>query len=249
MNDRNSLPSVVLMYHRIGSPLVRSVVRGQYVTPFLLRRQLAAMLAQGYRPVTLGGLLSRGEYAGQFAVTFDDGYSSVRQPAYPILAEMGIRATVYVVAGAVGKTNEWDERIGDRTETILTADDLRELSAAGFEIGSHGMAHAHLTDLSDTELKTEVAESRRVLEDIIGAPVTGFSYPYGEWDARVRDAVMEAGYEYAVSTGKGILDPSADRFALPRLNVRWNNVPSVLLRKVRAGGAGCFVHEHPTPNT
>ena len=52
MNDRNSLPSVVLMYHRIGSPLVRSVVRGQYVTPFLLRRQLAAMLAQGYRPVT-----------------------------------------------------------------------------------------------------------------------------------------------------------------------------------------------------
>ncbi|MCX6377310.1 MAG: polysaccharide deacetylase family protein, partial [Armatimonadetes bacterium] len=118
-----------------------------------------------------------------------------------MLAEMGICATVYVVAGAVGKTNAWDERIGDRTETILDADDVRELSAAGFEIGSHGMTHAHLTELSDAELKTEVAESKRVLEDFIGAPVTGFSYPYGEWDARVRDAVMEAGYEYAVGTG------------------------------------------------
>jgi len=113
------------------------------------------------------------------------------------------------------------------------------LSSAGFEIGSHGMTHAHLTGLSDAELKTEVADSKKLIEDLVGAPVTGFSYPYGEWDARVRDAGIQAGYQYAVGTGKGALDPSADRFALPRINVRWNNVPSVLLRKIRARGVGC----------
>lgn len=232
-------PSVVLMYHRIGSPLVRSIVRGQYVTPGLLRRQVAWLASQGYRAVTLADMLSKETYAGHVSLTFDDGYSNFKTLGCPILAEQGIPATVYAVAGLIGKTNLWDSNIGDRSEPLMMADDLRELSAAGFEISSHGMTHAHLTDLSDAELRVEVADSKKLIEDLIGAPCPGFGYPYGQWDSRVRDAVMEAGYVYAASTRKGVIRPGQDMYDIPRINVRWNNVPSVLARKIHeADGLG-----------
>jgi len=227
-----SEPSVVLLYHRIGSPIVRSIVRGQYVAPGLFRRQIGWVISRGYRAVTLAEMLSKQAFNGHIAITLDDGYSSARKSACPILAENEIPATIYAVAGLIGKTNEWDVRLGDREETLMTAQELRELSAAGFEIGSHGMTHARLTGLPDAELRIEVADSKKLLEDLIGARVTGFSYPYGDFDARIRDAVIEAGYVYAASTKKGVLEPSVDRFAVPRINVRWSNVPTLLMRKI-----------------
>jgi peptidoglycan/xylan/chitin deacetylase (PgdA/CDA1 family) len=153
--------------------------------------------------------------------------------AYPILKELGIPATVFVVAGAIGETNEWDQQVGDCVEDILTADELRELDAVGFEIASHTMTHAHLIDLMDEGLKAEIYDSKRVLEDILQKPVPGFSYPYGEWDSRVRDTVIQAGYEYSVGTMKGVIRIPLDRFAVPRINVRWNNTASRIVHKAR----------------
>ncbi len=225
-------PSAALMYHRIGSPLVRSIVRGQYVTSGLLRSQMGKLRSQRYRCMPLSEVISYGFKANCIAVTFDDGYAAVWRHAYPILAEMGISATVYVVAGSVGGTNEWDERLGDRTEPVLSANEIRELAAAGWEIGSHTMTHAHLPTLSDSELKAELEDSRKALEDIIGGPVTGFSYPYGECDERVKEAVAQTGYSYAAGTNWGALTPSVDRFLIPRTNVRWNNLPPLLMRKI-----------------
>jgi peptidoglycan/xylan/chitin deacetylase (PgdA/CDA1 family) len=190
--------------------------------------------------VTLADMLSKEAHAGHVSLTFDDGYSSFKSLGYRILMEQGIRATIYAVAGLIGKTNLWDSNIGDRSEPLMTADELRELCAAGYEISSHGMTHAHLTELSDAELRVEVADSKKLIEDLIGAPVAGFGYPYGQWDARIREAVMEAGYVYAASTRKGVIRPGQDMYDIPRINVRWNNVPSVLLRKLReADGLGC----------
>ena len=231
----SGLPSVVLMYHRIGSPLVRSIVRGQYVTAGLLRRQVAWLAKQGYTAVPLAEMLATQTCTGHVSLTFDDGYSNFLTLGYPVLAEKGVRATIYAVAGLIGKTNVWDSNIGDRSEPLMTADELRDLSAAGCEISCHGMTHAHLTELSDADLRVEVADSKKLIEDLIGAPAPGFGYPYGQWDARIRDAVIEAGYMYAASTRKGVIVPGQDMYDVPRINVRWANVPTILAGKIREG--------------
>jgi glycosyltransferase involved in cell wall biosynthesis/peptidoglycan/xylan/chitin deacetylase (PgdA/CDA1 family) len=235
MHQGNRPASLVLMYHRMGSPIVRSIVRGQYVLPFSLRRQLKDMLSDGYRPLSLADLLSGPEYSkGCFSITFDDGYASMRRLAYPVLAEQGVPATIFVVAGGVGRTNEWDVKIGDRTEKMLNLADIREMAAGGIEIGSHTMSHAHCTQLSDADLRMELRDSKRALEDMLGKPVVGFAYPYGDWDARVREAVIEAEYKYAVITTRGAITDPIDLFAVPRLNIRWNTFGRLLRRKIRS---------------
>ena len=241
MPDSCSLPldtrprngSLVLMFHRVGSPLARSIVRGQYVLPALFRSQLTDLLAHGYRALPVTELLAAPEQAtGHFSVTFDDGYGSIADQAAPIMAALHVPATIFVVVGAIGQTNTWDQRLGDCVERLLTLDELRALAATGCEIASHTLTHAHLTQLAEPAMREEIVDAKHRLEDLLGRPVTGFAYPYGEWDARARALVIEAGYDYAVSTRKGTLAGPVDRFTLPRLNMRWNTAGPLLSWKI-----------------
>jgi peptidoglycan/xylan/chitin deacetylase (PgdA/CDA1 family) len=226
-------PSIVLLYHRIGSPLARSTVRGQYVLPAIMRWQLRDLLAQGYRPAPLAGEMASTEHtAGRVCVTFDDGYASVSRHACPILAALRVPATIFVVVGAIGQTNAWDEAQGDRTEPMMTLDQLKAAAAAGVEIGSHTMTHPHLTQLSDEKLIDELRSSKHLLEDLLQRPVPGFSYPYGDLDARVRDAVADAGYRYATTTKLGALTAKTEPFLIPRINIRWNTAGPLLHAKI-----------------
>ncbi len=226
-------PALALLYHRIGWPLVRSTVRGQYVAPCVLKWQMRSLHGLGYRPIHLNELLADPRAAeSRFAVTFDDGYASVAETACPVLSELGVPATIFLVAGQIGGANLWDQAKGDREERLMTAEQIREWSAAGFEMGSHAMTHSRLTEVSDSQLKAEVSDSKHLLEDLIGARVRGFSYPHGAWDARVRDAVVAAGYEYATAVSLGSVRPDTDVFTIPRINMRWATVGAVLRRKI-----------------
>ena len=75
---------------------------------------------------------------------------------------------------------------------------IRELDAAGVEIGSHSLSHPRLTGLDDKALQTELTDSRLALEDKLGKPVTSFAYPYGEFDRRVIESVIDSGYRCAL---------------------------------------------------
>jgi peptidoglycan/xylan/chitin deacetylase (PgdA/CDA1 family) len=94
---------------------------------------------------------------------------------------------------------------------------LREIAERGVEIGGHTSTHAHLTRLSDAELRHELRDSRERIEAELGRPCRLFAYPYGEHDARVRSAVRAAAYEAAFV----IRGPSRpfDRYAVPRLDL------------------------------
>lgn len=226
--------ALILLYHRIGSPLVRSTVSGQYVHPALLRRQLDGLLDRGWRAGALTDILAEpASSSPRFCVTFDDGFASVGSRAYPLLRDRQVPATIFVVAGGIGRTNVWDQREGDRSEPLLDIVQLRGLAAAGIEIGSHALTHPRLTKLSDADLRAEVQDSKHLLEDQLRQPVVGFSYPYGDWDERVRQAVIDAGYCYATATTLGVARAGTDPFALPRVNVRWNAVGPILRAKIR----------------
>ena len=103
----------------------------------------------------------------------------------------------------------------------LTWEDLRLLAGTGvIEIGSHTASHAHLTQLSDGELSRELGESKSAIEENLGRPCTTLAYPYGEHDARVRDATRAAGYTAAFAA-PGFSRP-IDLLQIPRTAVRRN---------------------------
>lgn len=253
---RSAAP-VVLLYHRLGLPKLTSLVAGQYVAPRLFNSQLDCLISRGWQATSLEGCLGNllpnreravdEEVSGNgfpettFAITFDDGYLSVYEHAYPAMVKRGITATVYVVAEAIGSINEWDHRAGDSIENMMSAAQIREMADAGFEIASHTLTHPHLTEVSDEQLQHELLDSKHMLEDLIGKPVNSFSYPYGDYDERVINAAMQAGYTNATSTKLGVITPSSSIFEIPRVNVRWNAFGPLLMRKIgrarRASGA------------
>ena len=226
--------SVVLLYHRMGWPKLGSLVTGQYVAPCLFRSQMDSLVAGGWKPVSFADMIENGERdEDKFCITFDDGYLSVYDRACPVLAERGMTGTIFVVADSVGGINEWDRRRGDQAEKMMSAHQLAELAESGLEIASHTLTHPRLPQLSDGELKRELVDSKRKLEDISGHEVTSFSYPYGDYDERVRDAAQESGYKYAATTRLGVVPVGVQPYEIPRVNVRWNAITPLLMRKIR----------------
>ncbi len=168
----------------------------------------------------------------EFCITFDDGYQSVYEVAYPVLKERKMAATVYVATGSIGSHIGWNGELARRTEPIMTTEQIRELSDDGFEIGSHTVSHRRLTDLSAEDVKRELADSRSALEDITGREVVSLSYPYGAHDSRVLHASIEAGYRYAVCMRLATVTHATNLFEIPRISVRWNTIGAVLLRHI-----------------
>ena len=205
----------VLMYHSI-SPSAEPDPHRLRVHPDRLDSHLRLLRRLGLRGVSLTELVraaDRGEAAGLVGITFDDGYTDFLDHAVPVLQRHGMTGTVYVVAGRMGRQNEWDT--GPRLD-IMDADRVRAVAAAGQEVGSHTMTHARLAGADPAVLAAEVGESRRVLEDVLQAEVASFCYPYGSYDQAAADAVRAAGYDNACVTGD--YQPG-DRVTLPRCYV------------------------------
>lgn len=102
---------------------------------------------------------------------------------------------------------------------MMSWTELGTLAAEGHEIGSHSVSHALLPQVSDSQLRDELCDSKAVLEAKLGRAIETFCYPNGDHDARVRRVAREAGYECAVSTTWGVNAPETDPFALRRCDI------------------------------
>ncbi|MCQ4197898.1 polysaccharide deacetylase family protein [Streptomyces parvulus] len=219
----------VAMYHSVGD-----ATDDPYrvtVTPDRLSAQLGWLRRRGLRGVSMTDLLAaraRGEGRDLVGLTFDDGYADFVEHALPCLRRWDCGATLFVLPGRLGGVNAWDP-LGPR-KPLLTADGIRRAAAEGVEIGSHGLTHVDLTRADDAALNAETVESRALLTELTGAPVTGFCYPYGTVDARAADAVRAAGYDYACAIDPGAL---TGPYALPRVHVGQNDTALRLLLKTR----------------
>jgi peptidoglycan/xylan/chitin deacetylase (PgdA/CDA1 family) len=207
---------MILMYHGVAA--VASAAEDPNllcVSPGRFAEQMAWLKGRGLRGVSIGELVDAmhaGRARGMVGITFDDGYLNVLEDALPVLRRYGFTATMFIIAGRLGGTNEWDD---GPSWKLMDGAQVAELAEAGMEIGSHSASHVRLAGLPSDQLAAEVADSRRTLEDLLGKPVRGFAYPYGSMDAAARRAVTEAGYEYAcaVETPLGALGLAA----LPRV--------------------------------
>jgi peptidoglycan-N-acetylglucosamine deacetylase len=118
--------------------------------------------------------------------SWDDGHSADLRVA-ELLAAHGLKGTFYVAFN-----HPESKEISDQ--------DIRILSRMGMEIGSHTLTHRLLTGRPAAEVRHELSESKRRLEDILGAPVNAFSYPQGAFTATARAALIDTGYRLGRST-------------------------------------------------
>jgi peptidoglycan/xylan/chitin deacetylase (PgdA/CDA1 family) len=189
------------------------------VTPVGLRAELRAARRVGVRFVKLSELvdaLDRDEpLDGMAAVVFDDCLVGVHHKAMSILLELDVPATLFAVTGELGHDPPW----WPGSARVMSSGELTEMSDAGFEIGCHTASHPRLTDLDDAALVHELQTPQSRLEDLVGAAVDLFAYPFGEHDKRVRTIVEEAGYRAAFTFRNGRITSELDRYRLPRLNM------------------------------
>ena len=171
--------ALILTYHAVEegpAPLC--------LAPALFRSHLDAFEELGVSTLTVSGLaeaLRDGTLPDRaVAITFDDGCASAVRTAAPSLAERGMAATFYCVAGHLGGWNDWPTQPASAPRLALAeADELRELAQLGFEIGAHGNDHVPLGNAGADVARREVERSKQVLEDATGRAVRSFAYPYG----------------------------------------------------------------------
>jgi len=222
--------SVLLCYHGVGPSTTRIDPGYLRVRPDAFRAQLELLLGAGFEFVTIAEFANRYEGdeppTGLASVTFDDGMDDNYEVVLPILTELSLPATVYVVTGLVDKPNPWLTAVSGAR--MMNEEELREVAAAGVEIGAHTITHPDLSRLGYDACFEEVDGSRRELERLLGRSVKTFAYPFCRYGPAARTAVERAGFEAAV-TCQGL--GSWDRFELKRsLITGKDELPMFLLK-------------------
>jgi len=203
-----SIPS--LCYHQ-----VKPGAKGQFeISPETFREQLGILKAQGYRSIDSQELLSLLRDGSQptgkpILITFDDGYSTVYDYAFPAMQEFGFVGIACIYPAFLGSSN------------AMTWDQLGEMSEAGWSIESHSMSHSNLaqgygTPMYAKMLEHEIAGSRQLIEKQLGTSVRFMVWPYGIYTEQAEKAARDAGYLGAMTVDGGANYPGLDPFRIKR---------------------------------
>lgn len=189
---------LVLCYHAV-SPTWSAALS---VKPESLEAQLTTLLQQDWRGATFREAIRRPPAKRTLVVTFDDAFLSVLDLAHPILARLGLPATVFVPT-AFASTRQrlqwpgidrWTQTPEANELNCMSWSDLKLLIDDGWEIGSHTRTHPRLTLLNDDELRVELEQSKQECTKQLGVACETLAYPYGDVDERVARFAAAAGY-------------------------------------------------------
>lgn len=142
------------------------------------------------------------------SITFDDGYAEIATSISPLLHEHEIHHHLFISPGRLDK------------QDFITRLQLKDLSTSRFiSFGAHGLHHKNLKKCSDRELREEIADSKKLLEDITGTAVNSFAYPYGALNEKALELVAQSGYQYAFTSRTGDLHATANPFLIRRTEI------------------------------
>jgi peptidoglycan/xylan/chitin deacetylase (PgdA/CDA1 family) len=186
-------------------------------------RSFCALMRDRFHVVRLGELcriLSTGETPPlrTVAITFDDSYRD-NLFAARVLAEHGLPATFFIPTKYVGTDLVFPWDIGLKKMANLTWDDIREMLALGHDIESHTVSHPDLGVIDAAEVRTELADSKKKLEDALKRPVRYLAYPFGgrnNFRPEYLPLARSLGYEACFSAHGGFVEPSHRGQILPR---------------------------------
>jgi peptidoglycan/xylan/chitin deacetylase (PgdA/CDA1 family) len=213
----------VFFYHKISKPWPDARVRGGFTPPRRFLRQMSWLKKQGFIFYTASELIQQFQQRGEFppkgiALTFDDGWKDNYTSAFPILKQLGIKATIFIIPSSIGRVFAGDAAEGEQLHEHLSQNEILEMAGHGIEFGSHTMNHRLLNQISEPEVKSEVENAKREIENLLQQPCLTFAYPAGFFSEPARRAVEQAGHIAAFTTVYGPND-RVDLFALNRTEV------------------------------
>jgi peptidoglycan/xylan/chitin deacetylase (PgdA/CDA1 family) len=203
----------ILLYHRIAEPPLPNSIDARYYTPPAdFEWQMQSLKDWGYTAIPISLLVEAITKGAPLpprpvVISFDDGYESVFENAYPIMQAHGFIGVMYLIADAVGSQGYMD--VGQ----------IQAMTSNGWEIGSHSMTHPFLTKVHD-QMYIEGGQSKSRLASEIGVSVETFAYPYGDYDPFVAHKIAEYGYLAAVGLGTQYIHSLDTLYYLSRIEVR-----------------------------
>lgn len=211
----------VLAYHQVDVEFELGV---NSISPRTFESQIRFIVEQGYTAITPDRLIQAITSHSalprcSILITFDDGYESFYTYAYPILEKYGLTATVFMLAGYIGRFNGWDMRRRFKRPKHLSSGQIQMLFKNGIGFGSHGLHHRFLTHCSRIEAKAELEESKSRLEYLLQHPIQSFAYPYGSVNSETADMVQSAGYRIAFSLNPCQELSSDTIYRFPRMGI------------------------------
>ncbi|HEX8931923.1 MAG TPA: polysaccharide deacetylase family protein, partial [Patescibacteria group bacterium] len=203
----------ILMYHYVEYVQdKRDTIRESLnINPFIFDQQIQTLKTAGYTFMTaseLGEVLDgkRPLPKNPILLTFDDGHWDFYTDVLPILKKYNVKATEYVISGFTGGSD------------FMTQKEVQAVVDSGLvDVGAHTVHHLALKGRTLATLQSEVAQSKKMLEETYHIKVVSFAYPYGSFDNQSEQVVKESGFTTSVSTVPGIEQSQVNRFFLYRL--------------------------------
>lgn len=219
----------VLMYHALedaehptGYSDPADLIYTLYADTF--RSHLAYLQNHGYQTVLFNDLEKNDRLSKDTVIlTFDDGHVSNYEIALPLLKKFGFRAEFFITTGWIGEPY------------FLSSEQIKEIDAAGMGIGSHGVTHTFLNDLSIENANKELSQSKKHLEDIVEKEILSLSFPGGRRPANGADP-FEIGYHWACTSQAGLFDGLCN-CNVPRVTLKRDIVLDDFIRIVRGAPA------------
>ncbi|HEY9745729.1 MAG TPA: polysaccharide deacetylase family protein [Oculatellaceae cyanobacterium] len=232
---------LIFNFHHVEKPIRHPSRKHISISPEGLRRFIRTLRLLGLEIVSLRDVLNEParlqSVKRQVALTFDDGYVNNLEQALPILEAEQCPATVFVLPGRLGGTNEWDQSHLPEAERdrLMTLEEMRTLAQSPWvTLGSHGLLHSDFTRLTSEERQHELQESYRFLSEHFGddfLPV--FAYPWGYYSDDVIGDLEKSPYRYAFTVETARWRPSDCPFKVPRYTVYFRDGnPLILLAKL-----------------
>jgi poly-beta-1,6-N-acetyl-D-glucosamine N-deacetylase len=206
--------AVILQYHHVSTATPPSTS----ISPADFRRHMDYLRESGFAVLRLEDVVAALQAGATLpdktaVISFDDGYISVYQEAFPLLQEYGWPFTIFVPTSLVGSNprlyTNWDQ--------------LREMAAAGATLANHTVSHSYL--LARLAGEDESAWLQRIEQDLLAAEAeierqSGqshklFAYTYGEYDQALQALITKLGF-VGIGQHSGPIGPASDFSALPR---------------------------------
>ena len=227
----NKLP--VLMYHNITEDA--SLIEGAssvQITPQVFEEHIVALKDAGYTSISLKEYYDYCTIGGSLPdkpviITFDDGYTSNYEYAYPILKKHNEKAVIFVIASRMGAT--------DVDYHHFTWEQAMEMEKSGFiEIESHSYTHPDFSTLSDLKTILEMRVAKYMIEANLKKECKFFAYPYGRINAVSSDAAKLAGYKMVFVGGdESMIIDESDMYELPRYTVHGTHSAKELIDMIQ----------------
>lgn len=228
----------VLVYHHITASPSSDVS----CTPDQFREQVVALLKTGHtflsldraRLYLLGALPN---VRRPILLTFDDGYESVYSHAFPLASQLNAPMTVFLVTSRIGLKPQFI--------SYLSKDQIRKMSDSGvISFGSHSHdLHVNNLTLFDAfhstpnpflrHLHRDLAESKKILEELSGQKILALAWPYGKFNWAMTEVARGCGFSLHFTSQGGYNEPGSNPLGIKRIPITQDDTPVTVLKKVR----------------